>query len=215
MSAAIDIQLPEVFTMPVEDSFVEMNVESVIKYYFPENGHYAKTHLNNFGDDTRMNINLGKTVELLAKMDVDPENVRQSIHDTSATMIMALPKIMESLTKVLPEKLDALNWTCTKIDFSLYDPDQFRGYDNRKGSPTEGKPMLGSSACYLVLHLKPVTGKIPVSCNTFDPKNKFKSKPIPKLEAPEVSEEKEQKPKPNVGKTYAGAAVGGHRGKKV
>lgn len=212
-SAIPEMKLPAEFSEPIEDSFVQTVHDSVVKHYFPDDGSWAQGHLSNFGDDTRVNINLGKTLELLAKVDVEPENVRESIYHTSSLMLMALPMIMSSLSKTLPSKLEALNWNCTGMTFSFYDPDQFRGFDKETGNP-----MLGSSAFQLILHLKPVPGKIPVACAA---KGKYKGKAKAKSEDKQETEDKPEKKedKPSVKNTYAKAAGGGggagyHKGKK-
>jgi hypothetical protein len=213
--ALSEMKLPAEFDMPVEESFVESVHNSVVKHYFPDDGSWAQGHLSNFGDDTRVNINLGKTLELLAKTDVDPENYRNSVYSTSVMFLLALPMIMAKLKQTLPSKAEALNWNITKMDLSFYDLDQFRGFDKESG-----KPMLGASAFQLILHLKPIPGKVPVSAAA---KPKYKAKPKQEDKTEDKAEDKteDKGQKPNVKGTYAkaaGAAAGGgagyHKGKK-
>ena len=162
------ISIPD-FTDAVEKSFVDAVTEKLQDYYFPENGHYFKNHVSDFGDETKVYLNVGETLRILATpvtddgvaiKDCDKQELAESISMTSVRMLTAIPSIIESLSKSLPEKLDALNWNGLALEFMLYNPDKFMGFNNK--DPSNRVPIFGTPACMIVLRIEPIPGKVPV-----------------------------------------------------
>lgn len=204
---AASIPIPD-FKEPVESHFVETVVEKLLEYYTPDNGHYAKNHLYDFGDKTRMYMNVGETLRILSTpvdekgeqiKDYDKNDYADNLAMTSVRMMTSIPAIMDSLSKKLPEKLTALNWECTKLDFSLYNPDKFMGFKGK--DPATRTELYGAPACMFVLSLKPVAGKVTICA----PSKVYEKKPyIKKQEKQEETKEEETTPAPtaSVKQTY-------------
>ena len=157
------------FDEPIQESFVKAVCEKLVDYYFPENGHYAKNHLHDFGDKTKMYLNVGETLRILATptdekgepvADFSKEDLAENLAMTSVRMLTAIPAIMEMLAGMLEEKLSALNWECTKLDFSLYNPDKFAGFKGK--DPASRTQVYGMPACLFVLSLKPMPDKVTI-----------------------------------------------------
>jgi hypothetical protein len=92
---------------------------------------------------------------------------------------MHIPAIAEKLRDKLPERLEPINWCSTQLDFSLYNEKQFRGKNE------DGEPMFGAPTCMFVLHLKPVSGRVPI-CKSHAPQKAMK--PVEEQEETEQTE---------------------------
>lgn len=205
MSATTPITLPN-FTEELMPSFVDSVVESLLDHYLPADGSYAENHLTDWGAQTRLFMPLGETLYRLATDAVPKKDHSDSIAMSSTRLLMHIPAIAEKLRDKLPERLEPINWCSTQLDFSLYNEKQFRGKNE------DGEPMFGAPTCMFVLHLKPVTGRVPV-CKNHAPKKAMK--PVEEQEETEQNTNTSAK-KPftvvkaaHVKQTYAKTAASG------
>jgi hypothetical protein len=205
-----EIMIP-VFDEPVQESFVKAVCEKLLDYYLPDNGHYAKNHLHDFGDKTKLYMNVGETLRILATptdekgepvADFSKEDLAENLILTSVRMLTAIPAIMEMLATMLEDKLSALNWECTKLDFSLYNPDKYAGFKGK--DPASRTQVYGMPACLFVLSLKPMSGKVTICA----PAKVYQKRHVePEKQKQRVDHEQTSEVRGQVKKTYASASA--------
>jgi hypothetical protein len=189
------IKLPA-FNETPDQAFAETFADKMMEHYMDEEGNYAKTYLYNFGDKTRLQMNMGETLKILCTpvddkgeilKEFDKDAFEDSISKASVMMHNSLPMIVKFLADKLPEKLNELRWACHEISYNNYNP-KFISYKGR--DPANLTKTYGASVNDIILHLKPI-GKFPVCAplkeGMYTPKQKQnKSAETPAAEAPVV-----------------------------
>ena len=233
------IKLPAFNDTP-DQAFAETFADKMMDHYLDEKGNYVKSYLYNFGDKTRLQMNMGETLKILCTpeneegeilKDFDKDAFEDSISKASVMMHNSLPLIFKILAEKLPEKLNELRWECHEISYNNYNP-KYITYKGR--DPANLTKTYGASVNDIILHLKPM-GKFPVcaplkegmympkqkqvkpDAETPAPKTPVES-PAPKTmtaaetPAPKSKAAAETPATPTVKQTYANVSAGGGGG---
>jgi hypothetical protein len=160
------IKLPAFNDTP-DQAFAETFADKMLEHYLDDEGNYVKSYLYNFGDKTRLQMNMGETLKILCTpenedgeilKDFDKDAFEDSISKASVMMHNSLPLIVKILAEKLPEKLNELRWACHEISYNNYNP-KYITYKGR--DPANLTKTYGASVNDIILHLKPM-GKFPV-----------------------------------------------------
>ena len=192
------IKLPA-FNESPDQAFAETFADKLMEHYLDDDGNYAKTYLYNFGDKTRLQMNMGETLKILCTpvdedgeilKDFDKDAFEDSISKASVMMHNSLHMIVNFLAQKLPEKLNELRWECHEISYNNYNP-KYISYKGR--DPANLTKSYGASVNDIILHLKPM-GKFPVCAPLKEGMYTPKQKQTKPAEAPVVEAAAAPKP---------------------